>query len=234
MAEKRACINCGRKMKQQFIGLKHCKCGTSWKKDIGYFERTPNMVFALERRQKDKKGKTKQVPSIRMKEEVKSDMGAICKICNGDKLKVDGCVSLPISHKGKQYEPIKVGDPGDFDEGCDLDMRCHDCGAKCGHYHHPGCDAERCPVCYEQLIGCDCEDKDEDGKPSSPVLTQMTADMYAGKVDTVIVKNISRIGEDVSQSIEFLDRAESLGIEVISIDEDAIDTPGLDEDKAET
>ena len=36
---KKVCPNCGRKMKQQFIGLQHCKCGMSWKKDIGYFER---------------------------------------------------------------------------------------------------------------------------------------------------------------------------------------------------
>lgn len=35
--------------------------------------------------------------------------------------------------------------------------RCHDCGALKGHYHHWGCDAERCPACYGQLIGCDCE-----------------------------------------------------------------------------
>ena len=34
-------------MKQQFIGLFHCKCGMSWKRDIGFFERTPDMVFAL-------------------------------------------------------------------------------------------------------------------------------------------------------------------------------------------
>lgn len=40
---------CGKKMKQQFIGLQHCKCGMSWKKDIGFFERTKDMVFALER-----------------------------------------------------------------------------------------------------------------------------------------------------------------------------------------
>jgi hypothetical protein len=57
-------------MKQQFIGLQHCKCGVSWKKDVGFFERTPNMVFALER-QIVRKGKnsirTKQVPVIRFK-----------------------------------------------------------------------------------------------------------------------------------------------------------------------
>ena len=48
-ANNKICPNCGRKMKQQFIGLQHCKCGMSWKKDEGFFERTPNMVFALER-----------------------------------------------------------------------------------------------------------------------------------------------------------------------------------------
>ena len=57
------CPNCGRKMKQQFIGLQHCKCGISWKKDEGFFERTPDMIFALERRTIG--GKVKQVPVIR-------------------------------------------------------------------------------------------------------------------------------------------------------------------------
>lgn len=65
---KISCTNCGGKMKQQFIGLNHCKCGTSWKKDIGYFQRTNDMVFCLERQKKGKNGKTKQVPVIRYKE----------------------------------------------------------------------------------------------------------------------------------------------------------------------
>lgn len=69
--KKRVCPNCGRKMVQQFIGLKHCKCGMSWKKDIGYFERSPDMVFALERRvvKKSKNSiKAKQVPIVRYKD----------------------------------------------------------------------------------------------------------------------------------------------------------------------
>jgi len=65
---KRRCETCGHAMKQQFIGLKHCKCGTSWSKSGGYFERTPDMVFALQR-VVTKKGKNsiraKQVPVIR-------------------------------------------------------------------------------------------------------------------------------------------------------------------------
>ena len=59
----KVCPNCGRKMKQQFIGLQHCKCGMSWKKDEGFFECTPDMIFALERRTIG--GKVKQVPIIR-------------------------------------------------------------------------------------------------------------------------------------------------------------------------
>ncbi len=41
------CPRCGRKMKQQFIGLQHCKCGVSWEKKRGFFERTSDMVFCL-------------------------------------------------------------------------------------------------------------------------------------------------------------------------------------------
>lgn len=55
---------CGKKMKQQFIGLLHCKCGMSYGRKIGYFERTGDMIFALERRY-NKKGKSKQIPIIR-------------------------------------------------------------------------------------------------------------------------------------------------------------------------
>ena len=65
-ASNKICPNCGRKMKQQFIGSQHCKCGMSWKRDIGFFERTSDMVFALQRRNVGKK--VKQVPVIRRKQ----------------------------------------------------------------------------------------------------------------------------------------------------------------------
>ena len=60
------CPRCGRKMKQQFIGLQHCKCGMSWKRDIGFFERSKDMVFCLERHYMN--GKPKQRPAIHRKE----------------------------------------------------------------------------------------------------------------------------------------------------------------------
>jgi predicted amidophosphoribosyltransferase len=63
----KVCPHCGRKLKQQFVGLQHCGCGVSWKKDIGYFERTEDMIFALDRRIVG--GKAKQVPIIRYRGE---------------------------------------------------------------------------------------------------------------------------------------------------------------------
>ena len=81
---------------------------------------------------------------------------AKCNFCEKDMLLADGCVRVPIIHNGKEYEPIKVGDPGDWLFG--MTERCGDCNAKTGHYHHPGCDNERCPVCGGQLLSCGCVD----------------------------------------------------------------------------
>ena len=52
-------------MKQQFIGLFHFKCGISWRRDIGFFERTPDMVFSLECKKVG--NKVKQLPTIHHK-----------------------------------------------------------------------------------------------------------------------------------------------------------------------
>lgn len=68
----RICPECGRKMKQQFIGLKHCKCGISWLKGTGYFTRTSDMIFCLKRVHIGKK--TKQIPIIRYKNDIDSEV----------------------------------------------------------------------------------------------------------------------------------------------------------------
>ena len=37
--------------------------------------------------------------------------------------------------------------------------RCVDCGVNYGLVHHIGCDDERCPKCFGQLLSCDCADQ---------------------------------------------------------------------------
>lgn len=84
---------------------------------------------------------------------------ARCEFCGQDMMTADGCVFIPVVHEGKAYHPIKVGDWGDH-SAYEPGERCPDCNALYGHYHHPGCDQERCPVCGGQLIGCGCIDPD--------------------------------------------------------------------------
>jgi len=36
------------------------------------------------------------------------------------------------------------------------EIKCHDCGAKEGEIHSPGCDMQTCPFCRTQLITCGC------------------------------------------------------------------------------
>ncbi len=44
--------------------------------------------------------------------------------------------------KGKLYNPVKVGDAGDWYAG-EPNSRCGDCKEKYGEYHLDGCDVER-------------------------------------------------------------------------------------------
>ena len=86
----------------------------------------------------------------------------VCKDCDQQMAPKNGCLFSRIQINGKTYTRVKHGDAGDFGEGItDKDFVCHDCNAGIGQYHHMGCDAERCPKCHMQLLGCDCLDTDE-------------------------------------------------------------------------
>jgi hypothetical protein len=83
--------------------------------------------------------------------------GLICLFCKYDMTQAIGCTMSVFTHEGKEYERLKVGSVGDFFEGADVDTECGDCGSQYGHYHHYGCDCERCPICSGQLITCTCD-----------------------------------------------------------------------------
>lgn len=80
---------------------------------------------------------------------------AICDVCKTEMVGGPGCSLAEYDDiPGGPYPRIPVGDPRDFEPG--TDRRCHDCAAPPGTYHHPGCDAERCPRCGYQAISCGC------------------------------------------------------------------------------
>ncbi len=65
----------------------------------------------------------------------------------------------------KRYRRIKYGSekwPNEADKDKQLWQSvianpCHDCAAIIGQYHCEGCDAEQCPRCRGQLLGCSCK-----------------------------------------------------------------------------
>ena len=83
---------------------------------------------------------------------------AKCEYCGKEMLKAIGCKKVIIISNGKKYQPIKYGFEHYYNGTFDPNERCGDCGCKVGHYHHPGCDVEECPVCGGQLLSCGCID----------------------------------------------------------------------------
>jgi len=90
-------------------------------------------------------------------------IGALCNDCKQGMYESNGCRKFAIPMKdGSLADPIPYGEEQERAAFAEGNPRCHDCGAKKGHYHHPGCDVEECPECGGQLIGCECVLYDKD------------------------------------------------------------------------
>jgi hypothetical protein len=97
-----------------------------------------------------------QITEEEIKKWQSNEIGALCKECKQGMRESDGCREFPIPMKdGDTLAPVKHGEETRADWGRD-GKRCHDCAAKVGHFHHPGCDVEECPKCGGQLWGCEC------------------------------------------------------------------------------
>lgn len=80
----------------------------------------------------------------------------ICKWCEQE-------MTAPSTVSCTENERITIGER-DYEaiRFMPVDLgRCHDCGIAPNGFHHPGCDAERCPKCGGQIISCGCLDEPE-------------------------------------------------------------------------
>ncbi|MFP4512499.1 MAG: hypothetical protein ACLFRV_06090 [Acidimicrobiales bacterium] len=77
---------------------------------------------------------------------------AICNFCFDEMLAAGGC-SKVFHLDGRPIDRCPYGKEPGWPRPT---QRCGDCGVLPGSLHHPGCDVERCPLCWHQAICCGC------------------------------------------------------------------------------
>lgn len=81
---------------------------------------------------------------------------AVCPYCDQEMTNKVGCTQLTYADFPDKLVRQRIPFYGDWDDTC------HDCGTPAGRLHHPGCDAEQCPLCQGQAISCGCPHGEED------------------------------------------------------------------------
>ncbi len=84
---------------------------------------------------------------------------AICRWCEGEMIEVVGCNTGTFNFKDNPLVPRIPFGMEEFLDGqlrCSVEQ-CHECLVLTGHFHHPGCNTEECPVCGKQVMACNCE-----------------------------------------------------------------------------
>ncbi|MDQ2648836.1 MAG: hypothetical protein M3Z03_04725, partial [Actinomycetota bacterium] len=104
---------------------------------------------------------------------------AVCDLCNNDMTTGASCVVDTIHREDMAWRLAPFDPASGFARP---DGSCGDCGVGPGGHHHVGCDVQRCPYCFGQLISCTCEWTDEDlvvpePPPQRPPLGAITASM---------------------------------------------------------
>lgn len=86
----------------------------------------------------------------------------ICPDCKQEIISSKGCSSVYLLISGNKYKRLTGG----YEKGKNFEkdltksgegLKCDDCGALEGNFHHFGCEREICPIHKVPMVGCDCD-----------------------------------------------------------------------------